>query len=491
MKLKAILKEIPELEVKGPKEIEISGISANSKLAGPGSLFVAKKGRQVDGASFIHEALSNGAVAILTDIYDPSLKNTTQLIYPDVAKIEAKVASSVYQHPARKLWMVGITGTNGKTTTSFAIKHLLDEGGDMAGLIGTIEYKVGQKSYAASRTTPDVSANHKLLKEMVAAGSKACVMEVTSHALDQGRVAEIAFDVAVFTNLSHEHLDYHKNMEEYFKAKQALFLGLTDKAYALLNADDPWAIRCRENTKAKVITFGIEKRADIQATGIEFTPKGTHFNVEYQGQNVAFFWPLVGRFNVYNALSAIGVGLARGMSLASIAERLIKFRTAPGRLEAVENRLGLEIYVDYAHKPEALKNVLQTLKELVRGKIITVFGCGGDRDREKRPLMGKVSEELSSITIVTSDNPRSEDPEVIINEILSGFKDPSLPIREPDRKKAIWRAIELAKENDIVLIAGKGHETQQIFANKIIDFDDRLIAKERADALAASYCSKK
>lgn len=486
MKLKALLKDLPDIQIKGSKELEISGITSNSKLVSPGCLFVAKRGRQVDGTTFIPEAVSSGALAILTDIYDPSLKNVTQLIHPNVVASEAKVAASYYQHPSKELWMVGVTGTNGKTTTTFAIKHLLDKSLVPTGLIGTIEYVVGPRRYMASRTTPDVCANHKLLREMVSGGCRACVMEVTSHALDQGRVAEIEYDVAVFANFSHEHLDYHHTMEEYFKAKAKLFLGLKSRAIALLNADDPWVMRCKGLTASSVMTFGIDEHADLMAKDIRFDPTGTHFTIEYAQQEMAFYWPLVGRFNVYNALSAIGVGIIKGYRLDEIATRLASFRSAPGRLEAIENPLGLQIYVDYAHKPEALRNVLETLKELARGRIITVFGCGGDRDRDKRALMARSSEELSDISIVTSDNPRSEDPRAIISAILQGFKRADSHQVEIDRKKAISLAINTAKANDIILIAGKGHEAQQIFASHSIDFDDRLVAKECIDQLYLS-----
>jgi len=486
MKLKTLLKDLPELQLKGSKELEITGITSNSKLAGPGNLFIAKKGMRSDGSQFIPEAISNGAHAILTDIYDPTLKQITQLLCSNVAKIEGKVASHYYQQPSRKLFMVGITGTNGKTTTTFAIKHLFDASELPCGLIGTIEYVVGARRYTASRTTPDVCANHKLLCEMYTSGCKACVMEVTSHALDQGRVDEVNIDVAVFTNLTHEHLDYHHNMDEYFKAKVKLFSRLKSHNVALLNADDPWAMKVKGQTPAGILTFGIQNEADIVAKNIVFNPSGTSFLVAYKGQEVNFHWPLVGRFNVYNALSCIGVGLVKGLSLEMIASRLATFQSAPGRLEAVPNPLGLQVYVDYAHKPDALKNVLETLRELARARIITVFGCGGDRDREKRPLMAKVSEELSDLSIVTSDNPRSEDPLMIIQEIVTGFRQLKGHLIEVDRKKAIQLAIDHAQANDIVLIAGKGHEAQQIFASQTIDFDDKLVAASCLELLAKS-----
>lgn len=483
MKIKTVLKDLPEVQVKGSKEIEIAGVTSNSQLVSPGCLFIAKKGRQVHGTSFIPQAINSGAAAVLTDIYDPTLKQVTQLVYPNVASLEGKIAASYYQHPSKELWMAAVTGTNGKTTTSFAIKHLFDSSDILTGMIGTIEYVVGKRRYTASRTTPDVCANHKLLREMLTSSCKACVMEVTSHALDQARVSEISFDVAVFTNFSHEHLDYHHNMDDYFKAKLKLFQSLTSHNTALLNADDEWVMRCKMQTQAHIFTFGIDQVADLMAKDIHFDPQGTRFTVQYGGQECAFQWPLVGRFNVYNALAAIGVGLVKGIALNDIAKRLATFGSAPGRLEAVQNPLALQIYVDYAHKPEALRNVLETLKELAVGRIITVFGCGGDRDREKRPLMAQVSEELSDVTIVTSDNPRSEDPKKIIQEIVVGFRELKKHQVEVDRQKAILLAIGQAKPDDIVLIAGKGHEAQQIFSSHIIDFDDRIVARDCAEQL--------
>jgi UDP-N-acetylmuramoyl-L-alanyl-D-glutamate--2,6-diaminopimelate ligase len=481
MKVKQLIKDHPEIAVKGSKEVEITGITSESQFCAPGNLFVAKRGKKFDGASFIPQAVRAGAVAILCDMYDPSL-SCVQLIHPDVQLVEKALAALFYDFPAKKLWMAAVTGTNGKTTTAYVTRHLLEYKKVPCGLIGSIEYLVGQKQYTASHTTPDVCKIQRLLQEMCAGGCQACVMEVSSHALDQARVAAIEYDAAVFTNLSHEHLDYHSTMERYFESKALLFRTLPQRAKAIINNDDPWARRFIQASTAPVITYGLQKDADLFASSIQSTAKGSSFAVSYQGKEEWFSWPLVGAFNVSNALAAIGVLLAKGFSLQEISQGLKSFHTVSGRLEVVANQRGLHIFVDYAHKAEALKKVLEMLREIAKKRIITVFGCGGDRDREKRPMMAAISEKLSDITVVTSDNPRSEDPQKIIQEILFGFSPQAKVYVEPDRKEAIGKAIEMASEGDIVLIAGKGHEKKQLFAHRTIDFDDKMVAWELANA---------
>lgn len=474
MKLKKLIKDIPEVLIKGKQEIEISGICANSKLICPGNLFIAKKGLKADGNNFIGEALAAGAAAILTDIYDPSLKNITQIIYPRVSQLEGLLAKAYYNSPSDELFITGITGTNGKTTTSFLIKHLLDSMSHPAGLIGTIEYIIGKQRYQATRTTPDVISNHKMLREMVFQGCTDAIMEVTSHALDQGRVEGIAFDTAIFTNLTLDHLDYHHTMDEYCKAKNRLFR-MVEKT-AVINADSPWAAKVSEGCQAEILTYGIENEADIRASDIIFNASGSQFHVQFDGQKHVCKNPLIGRFNVYNCLAAIGALLSRGLTMEQILPHVETFPSVPGRLEKVPNPLRINVYIDFAHSDDSLLNVLKTLKEVKKQKIITVFGCGGDRDASKRPKMAQAAEEHSDLCIVTSDNPRSEDPVKICQDIISGFKFPSRHLVEVDRKKAISLAIAHARPDDIVLIAGKGHETYQIFAHKTIEFDDRKIA---------------
>lgn len=488
MKIKKLLKDISIPHIKGSKDIEITGVCGNSKLVSPGNLFVAKRGRAHDGTQYIPEAIAAGAVAILTDIYDPSLKDVTQLIHPDVQSIEALLAAHYYQFAGDELFMVGITGTNGKTTTSFLIKHMLDKLAGPCGVIGTVEYIIGKHRYQATLTSPDVTTNHKLLREMVIQGCQSAVMEVTSHALEQGRARYIDFDIGVFTNLTVDHLDYHQTMDNYCLAKQKLFKNLnatpakerkkTFPKTAVVNADSPWTVKLLEGCTAKVLSYGIDQLADLRASEIKMTSDGTDFILSYQGKQVACHSPLVGRFNVYNVLAATGVILARQVPLGDVAPMISTFVPVPGRLEKVSNPLGLKIYVDFAHTDDALINVLECLKELKPNRIITVFGCGGDRDQTKRPKMAQAAEELSDITIVTSDNPRSEDPATIASHIIKGFKNKDSYIVELDRYKAIETAIEMATAKDIILIAGKGHEPYQIFAHKIIEFDDRKTAAQ-------------
>ncbi|MBS0629721.1 MAG: UDP-N-acetylmuramoyl-L-alanyl-D-glutamate--2,6-diaminopimelate ligase [Verrucomicrobia bacterium] len=473
MRIKRLIQQIADIEVKGSRETEINGLCSNSKLVAPGNLFIAKKGTKVDGAKFIPEAIAAGAVAILTDFYDPYL-GVVQLIHPDVSQIEAKLAAAYYQHPSSSLKMVGITGTNGKTTSSYLIKHLYDQLGMMTGVIGTIEWVIGQCHFPATMTTPDVLTNHKLLREMVSAGCKAAVMEVTSHALSQNRVGEIDFDIALFTNLTQDHLDYHGDMESYRLAKEKLFSGLSKEKWAIFNSDDPTAFQ----TVANVLTYGIEKPADLMAKDLRLSDKGIEFTACFKGEEAQCKSPLIGKFNVYNLLGAIGVGLCADQSLQQCVEALKSFKGVPGRLERVKNRLGLNILVDFAHTDDALKRVLETLQPLKKGKIITVFGCGGDRDKQKREKMGRVVCQLSDRAIVTSDNPRSEDPEAIIQQVLKGFNPDYAVETEVDRQKAIQKAIGQMGKEDILLIAGKGHEKQQIFAHKVIPFDDVEVARQ-------------
>jgi UDP-N-acetylmuramoyl-L-alanyl-D-glutamate--2,6-diaminopimelate ligase len=469
MKLKKLLKDIAVQEIKGSKEIEITGICSNSKLVAPGNLFIAKKGLTHDGARFIPEAIAAGAVAVLTDIFDPFLSSVVQIIHPDVAAIEAKLAATYYQHASDSLFMVGITGTNGKTTCTYLVKHLLDGVGGTTGLIGTIEWIVGKSYLPSTLTTSDVITNHKLFYEMQAAGCNSAVMEVSSHALDQKRVEGIDFDVAVFTNLTLDHLDYHKTMEKYAEAKAKLFSSLNQSKKkikcAVVNADSQWTPEIVKGCQAPIITYGIENKADLQASEIVLTSKGMQFTVNYQGKKIPFSCSLIGRFNVYNCLAALAVALIKGIPLETSLELLRTFKRVPGRLER-----------DYAHTDDALQNVLLTLRETKKGRLITVFGCGGNRDQSKRPKMGEVAERLSDVAIITSDNPRSEDPKEIINQILAGLKNPLDSIVISDRKEAITHAVRMASDDDIVLIAGKGHENYQIFAHQTIAFDDRKIA---------------
>jgi len=467
MRLRTLIHQIEGLEVKGSKEIEITGITSHSKSVAPNNLFIAKKGKIHDGAQYIPDAIAAGAVAILTDMYDPFLP-ATQLIHSDISSIEATLAARYHHNPSEQLKVVGVTGTNGKTTVGFLLKHLFDKVQVPTGLIGTVEWIVGDHRFPSSMTTPDVLISQKLLRDMVQAKCQVAVMEVSSHGLDQNRVGEIDFDIAIFTNLSEEHLDYHKDMQTYRAAKEKLFLNLSEDKWAIFNADEKTTFQ----TKAKVFTYGLEKAADLRAKEIKLSERKTQFTLDYLGIEYKCSSALVGKFNVYNLLAAIAAGICFGLSIETCIKALKNFKNTSGRLEKVADG----IFVDFAHSEDALKNVLETLRELTQGRLITVFGCGGDRDFEKRPKMGAVASTLSDITIVTSDNPRSEDPEKIINEILQGCSGPTTVFL--DRYDAISYALSQKRPEDLVLIAGKGHEKNQIFAHQILPFDDAEVVKE-------------
>jgi UDP-N-acetylmuramoyl-L-alanyl-D-glutamate--2,6-diaminopimelate ligase len=444
VKIRKLLKNIPVQAIKGSKDVDITGLCSNSKMVAPGNLFIAKKGLTFDGARFIPDAIAAGASAILTDLYDPFFPDVVQVIHPNVAEIEAEIAKEYYGHPTKNLFLVGITGTNGKTTTSYLVRHLFERLGEKCGLIGTIEWIVGQQVYPSGKTTPDILQNYKLFHEMSLAGCQDCVMEVSSHALDQGRVQSIEFDVAVFTNLTQDHLDYHKTMEDYAKAKAQLFSSLKNQGEkpsvktAVVNVDSAYFTQMTANCEAHLLTYGIQKPADLTASSITLSASGITFNLNYLGQSYRLTSALIGRFNVYNLLAAIAVGIARGYSIEKIIPVMSSFSNVPGRLERVPNEKGLNVFVDYAHTDDALSNVLSTLQEIKKGRLITVFGCGGNRDQAKRPKMGAVVEHLSDLTIITSDNPRNEDPDEIIRNILLGLKDPKKALVITDRKEAIY-----------------------------------------------------
>ena len=461
MKLKKLLKDL-DVDVKGSREIEVTGISSHSQFISPGSLFIAKRGRTFDGTEFIPKAIETGAVAVLTDFYNPFLQGIVQVVTPNVAKIEALVAKRYYGTENNPLFLIGITGTNGKTTTAYLIHHLLPK----CGLMGTIETIIGKQRFPSQLSTADVVTNHKVLKEMAEEGLNAAVMEATSHALDQNRVEGVRFDVGVFTNFSQDHLDYHKSMDDYLNAKLKLF---DQSKLAIYNRDDPAAEKFKEG-----MTYAIDALADLKAENISTSLEGTTFDLLYKNRVIKVSSPLIGRYNVYNVLAAFTVLLSRGESLALMNKKLTMFSGVPGRLERIENPQGIHLFVDFAHTPEALLKVLETLESVKRGKIITIFGCGGERDKGKRFLMAEAAEKYSDQVIVTSDNPRGEDPLEICNEIAKGLKREAFI--EVDRRSAIERGILMAEENDTVLIAGRGHEPFQKIGGRRIPFDDREVA---------------
>lgn len=491
MKLKKLFKDIPEASLKGGKDVEISGLCANSNLAVPGNLFVALRGESFDGTQFIPDAVESGAVAVLTDLYDPFLKEVSQVIHPQPKEILVEVAKRFYENPVNDLFLVGITGTNGKTTSSFFIKHLLEGLTKKVGIIGTIEYLIGDNAYQSNLTTPDLLTNYKMLKEMVTAGCNSCVMEVSSHALSQKRVEGLEFDITIFTNLTSEHLDYHSSMEEYAQAKRKLFENQPSEkkgqaTLAILNCDDPKFPFFKEKINGKALTYGFSEEADIRATAIDLEKGKTSATLCYRDQSAPFTIPFIGKFNVYNLLCAVAVGVHLGETLASLSTIFETLPQVRGRMEKIENPLGLSVFVDFAHTPDALENSLKALSEICEGKIITVFGCGGDRDEQKREKMGSIAEKLSGTLVVTSDNPRTENPDTIIEMILKGVHSQERCLVEPDRKVAIQKAISLARKEDMVLIAGKGHETYQIVGRRRIPFDDAQIARDICEEIASS-----
>lgn len=474
MRLRKVFRGIEGLLFKGSKEIEITGICSDSRVVAPGNLFIAKGA----GANYILQALEAGALAVLTDMYDPFLKGVCQVIHSDVEKIAPDVASNYFEDPSSKLFMVGITGTNGKTTTGYLLQGILGD----AGLLGSVEYILGKNRFLSTLTTPDVVMNQRYLKEMVLSDLKAAVMEVSSHGIAQGRVSNIDFDVAVFTNLTRDHLDYHETFESYRDVKGSFFRSLKKDGYIVLNNDSEHREYMVADVGAKVLTYSVGGEGDFLASNVVCSMDGVEFDLEFEGKKRRVRSKLVGRFNVYNILAAIASSYIYGMDIDTIVERVCSFGSVRGRMERVISKRPFHLFVDYAHSEDSLKNVLLTLNEIKRGDIITVFGCGGERDSGKRANMGEVVSSLSSFSFITNDNPRGEDPKKIIEEIISGFLTKNYAV-EPDRYMAIKKAILSAKRDDIVLIAGKGHERNQIFANKTYAFDDREVAKEILEEL--------
>lgn len=476
-----MIKDLPLETVKGSKDIEITGICIDSRRAKPGDLFIARRGENYDGAEFIPSAIASGVSAVITDLYDPSFANITQIIHPHPEEFAVILSKRCYLDPSKDLFLIGITGTNGKTTTAYLIQHLLQKAQEPTGLISTVETIIGTTRFENSHTTLDVIQNHQLLREMHVRGCKSAVMEVTSHGLAQKRVDELSFDCAIFTNLTPEHLDYHHTMEEYAGQKKKLFLQLEqsvkEKKCAIFNVDSPWSAFFREGLTLAQLTYGINHPADILASDITLTPSSTAFTLSIFEKQFAVKTPLIGRFNIYNTLAAVACAVFRGVKEEKIVSALQNLPNVAGRLEKVENNAGIDVFVDFSHTEDSLYHALSTLQELGAKRIFTVFGCGGNRDQEKRPHMAKVAEKFSHRIWVTNDNPRKEDPQKIAEEIVRGFSKSAPYLVQLDRKLAIEEAIEEAKEGDIVLIAGKGHEQKQIFAHSTERFDDRQEAQ--------------
>ena len=477
---------------------EVFDIAHDSRKVRPGSLFVAVRGFHSDGHQFIPRAVQAGAVAIVAEKghNEAAFRTTPLIVVDDSRRALALLAVAFYGHPSQNLILVGITGTNGKTTTTYLIKSIIEAAGRKAGLIGTIDYRVGEKVYTAPNTTPESLDLQRLMAEMVGLGAEYCVMEVSSHALALGRTVGCEFAVAGFTNLTQDHLDFHESMESYFRAKLLLFAGLSPNAFAVINSDDVRATEIIGATRAKVLTTGLSERADIRPSGsIGHGIRGLSFSVVAPSGTISVESSLVGRHNIYNILSAIGIGTALGFASDDIAQGISAMRAVPGRMEKVDEGQPFCVVVDYAHTEDALVRLLEAVREIAAGKVITVFGCGGDRDRSKRPKMGAAAVNGSDIVIATSDNPRTEDPLRIIGEIEKGMEASGvrLPVCDlvsataqgktpycviPDRHVAIAAAINMAGKGDVVVLAGKGHEDYQIIGDRKIHFDDREVARE-------------
>ena len=481
MNLQKLLKNLHLLVPYHGEEVEITSIENDNRKVQKGSLFICIKGYTVDGHDFAESAVKSGAAAILAE--RPLTLDVPVIIVNDTMRAMAVLADAFYEQPTKQLRLIGITGTNGKTTTSHLIEKILADAGQITGLIGTMYTKIADKTLETKNTTPESLTLQKTFKQMVEAGVDTAVMEVSSHALDLGRVHGCDYDVAVFTNLSQDHLDYHKTMEEYKRAKSLLFaqLGNTfdhhQPKYAVLNADDPASRMYIRSTAAHVITYGIDNKADLHATNIQMTSSGTLFDLIVQTEKYPVAMQLIGKFSVYNVLASIAAAIVSGIDIKAVIKSIEGVTGVSGRFELVNAGQDFTVIVDYAHTPDSLENVLKTIQHFAKKKVYCIVGCGGDRDRTKRPLMAQIACQFATDPILTSDNPRSEDPIEILKEMEAGISGFAYRII-PDRKEAIVTAIQEASKDDVILIAGKGHETYQIIGNVVHDFDDRLVARE-------------
>ncbi len=490
MILKELLDVLNKPEVNGGIDVQIEDITYDSREVKRGSLFVAVKGFKTDGHRYIADAVKRGASAVVVeDAVNISKGDVTVITAPDTRNALALLSARFYGDPSRRLRMIGITGTNGKTTTSYLIKSIIEKAGKKAGLLGTISYIIGGEIMPAPHTTPESSDLQKYLSQILDAGAEYAVMEVSSHALELNRTANCEFDIGVFTNLTQDHLDFHKTMEDYFNAKLKLFTSLNNergkmaKKVGIINIDDPYSNRILSAMTVKAITYGFSENADIRPEEINVDVDGIRFLAVTPKGNFPIESKLTGKYNILNILASIAVGQSLGFDNSAIQEGISSLSSVSGRFEKIDEGQDFTVVVDYAHTEDALKRILETIRAFAKGRVITVFGCGGDRDRGKRPKMGEAAVKLSEIVILTSDNPRSEDPHEIIKEIEEGIKRKrNGRLREylviPDRKEAIYRAIEMAEKDDVILIAGKGHEDYQIIGDKKLHFDDREIARE-------------
>jgi UDP-N-acetylmuramoyl-L-alanyl-D-glutamate--2,6-diaminopimelate ligase len=481
MKLAELFRGVPCLKMGVGENVEVTSLAYDSRSVRPGSVFFAIQGEKADGHQFISAAIERGSVAIVSE--RPAAPELASR-WVRVEKIRPALAAAsrnFYGHPDSQLRIVGITGTNGKTTTAFLMDSIFRAAGTATGLFGTIEYRMGDRVLAAINTTPESLDLISYMAELVKAGGRAAVMEVSSHALAQERVWGFHFAAAVFTNLTRDHLDYHKDFESYFAAKRRLFAGLGagPPDVAVINRDDPWGARLLDLPHARRITYGFDAGADVRVKQFAHNGAGLRATLATPGGKLEVESKQIGRANVYNVLAATATALGLGISEETIRAGIAGLELVPGRFERVSEGQPFLVIVDYAHTDDALRNVLSTARELTRNRLIVVFGCGGDRDRAKRPLMGQAAGSLSDLAVVTSDNPRSEDPISIMNDAIVGLQKTGNPyLAEADREVAIRKALEAAHEGDAVVLAGKGHETYQVLRDRTIPFDDREVARK-------------
>jgi UDP-N-acetylmuramoyl-L-alanyl-D-glutamate--2,6-diaminopimelate ligase len=477
MRLDNLIENIPFINIKGSRDLEITGITKDSRAVGEGYMFFATG----KSGTYIDDALKRGAKVIVTD-KKPDSPFECVITVEDVAASLGEAASTFYGFPSKQMHVAGITGTNGKTTTTYLIESLLMNAGKKAGVIGTISYRYNGKALKADNTTPGAAETHSLLKDMYLAGVAFVVMEVSSHALDQKRVEGVHFDIGIFTNLTHDHLDYHGDIESYRGAKRLLFeyclkKSAKEQKFAILNIDDPSTRDFIIAAPTRTLSYSTKGYADAYLLGYSEDINGLQLEVSLLGKKISLASPMIGGFNASNILAACLYGHTTGIPYDNIEKGIKSLEGVPGRLERIKNPKGLSVFVDYAHTPDALGNVLALLNRLKKGRLILVFGCGGDRDTAKRPIMGRIAAHLADLTIITSDNPRTEDPQNIIQDIVYGFHNNPFKVIE-DRREAIHEAIKAAQDDDVVLVAGKGHEDYQLVGDKILHFSDREVIGE-------------
>lgn len=472
----------------GDGNVPVTDVTHDSRQAKQGSLFVAIRGELFDAHKFVPQVMEQGAEGVLSELERAADFNGTWIQVEDVRRAMALAAAEVHHHPSHELQLVGITGTNGKTTTAYLIASIPEAAGEPVAMTGTVEYRLGNERKKAGRTTPEATDMQRLLRQAVDIGCRTAVMECSSQAMDFHRCDELEYAVAVFSNLTRDHLDYHKTMANYWYAKQRLFdgrLGSRPKT-SVINVDDPYGVELANrlgNEGLQVIRYAVRNDAEVTARDPEFSLAGMHFRLHSPAGEADFHSPLVGPPHVYNTLAAVASGLALGYNLDVITKALEECTGAPGRFERVSHKGNFAVVVDYAHSDDALLNVLRTARDVTRGRIITVFGCGGDRDRSKRAPMGEAAGSLSDVVILTSDNPRTEDPNQILADAEVGIQKTGKPYEKiADRREAIHHSISQARPDDLVLIAGKGHEDYQIIGREVFHFDDKEVAREALSA---------